>query len=200
MSSDRKFVVQIMTVDNSPAAVQNNKVGGTFAWRFEDDNFFSTEAAIGSFTSAQAPYALTSASEGNTGVFIYWDAIKAATPSFQSNVGQIAAGDVYQFKIAHDFVNADVDVFDAGDSNTLHQLVECSGRGTCDSAAGKCRCQPGYSGEACQRSEFGGGSTGGSGGARSALALTHPSLVSPQRSARTRAAATARARRRCALP
>lgn len=147
LKSDRKFIVQIMTVDPSPTS----QTYGTFAWRFEDDNFFSTEATIGSFMSAQAPYTLSNSDVQSTGVFIYWDDIKGATPAFTSVPGQIAEGDIYEFKIAHDFVNTEVGVFDSYDGNTAHQLVECSGRGTCDSAAGKCRCLPGYSGEACQR-------------------------------------------------
>lgn len=35
--------------------------------------------------------------------------------------------------------------------NTLHQMVQCSGRGNCNSGTGRCECFVGYSGEACQR-------------------------------------------------
>ena len=148
LKSDRKFIVQIMTVDASPSSLSY----GTFAWRFEDDNFFSQEAPIGSYLTAQAPYPLTSTSLMSSGVFIYWDDIKDATPSFKTTAGAIAAGDIYEFTISQDFVNKEVGSYESSDVNSLHQLVECSGRGTCDAASGKCRCLAGYTGEACHRS------------------------------------------------
>lgn len=39
-----------------------------------------------------------------------------------------------------------------GSSPVTHSaILECSGVGTCDTKTGKCQCQPGYTGEACQR-------------------------------------------------
>ena len=35
-----------------------------------------------------------------------------------------------------------------------HFYMECSGKGECDRAAGKCVCFSGYTGAACQRSEY----------------------------------------------
>ncbi|KAL3663343.1 hypothetical protein V7S43_011749 [Phytophthora oleae] len=38
-------------------------------------------------------------------------------------------------------------------TNTAHELVECSNRGTCDYGTGHCACFPGYEGKACERTE-----------------------------------------------
>lgn len=141
--SDRQIIVQIMTTEASPSAPY-----GTFAWRYTDDDYFSPEQQISLYMSATTPYPLT-----GSGVFVYWDPVKDDTESFETSAGQIAAGDLYEFSISQEFVNGEVGIFDSSDSNTMHQLVECSGRGLCDTAAGKCSCLPGYSGEACQRSE-----------------------------------------------
>jgi hypothetical protein len=37
--------------------------------------------------------------------------------------------------------------------NVGHELVECSNRGSCDYATGRCSCFPGYEGKACERTE-----------------------------------------------
>jgi hypothetical protein len=37
------------------------------------------------------------------------------------------------------------------DHNTLHQMEECSGRGTCERSTGQCACAAGYTGDACSR-------------------------------------------------
>jgi hypothetical protein len=63
--------------------------------------------------------------------------------------GKVAAGDRY-------FLNVTANnglAFVAGDGNSAHQYVECSGRGTCDRVAGLCTCVPGYTGDACQRTQ-----------------------------------------------
>lgn len=39
------------------------------------------------------------------------------------------------------------------DHNSLHQLEECSGRGACDRGTGVCACAPGYTGDACSRTD-----------------------------------------------
>lgn len=38
-------------------------------------------------------------------------------------------------------------------TQTAHRLAECSGRGTCDRGTGLCKCQAGFSGDACQRKD-----------------------------------------------
>ncbi|CAN0214803.1 unnamed protein product, partial [Ectocarpus fasciculatus] len=37
-------------------------------------------------------------------------------------------------------------------TDTAHGVVECSNRGECDRAAGRCKCMTGFSGAACERS------------------------------------------------
>jgi hypothetical protein len=142
---DQKFVVRIMTtsaVANSPVAPY-----GTFAWRFEEDEYYQPEDEIGLYSSPTKSYALSKSSDMSTGVYIYWDPRKGNTPTFETEAGEIAAGDTYEFTL---FYN-EGDAFEGSDSNTAHQLIECSGRGTCDYESGKCGCLVGYTGEACQR-------------------------------------------------
>lgn len=148
---DQSFVVEIMslTVDdnvdkNDPTV---DKVHGTFSWRFEEDDFFQPEADITQYVSSTGGYSLSKEDGPQTGVYIYWDATKGATESFVTHIGEIAVGDRYSFTL---FWN-DGESFDVTDANTAHQMVECSGRGKCDTVTGKCQCLPGYSGEACQR-------------------------------------------------
>jgi hypothetical protein len=142
---DQKFVVRIMTtsaVANAPVAPY-----GTFAWRFEEDEYYQPEDEIGLYSSPTKSYALSKSSDMSTGVYIYWDPRKGNTPTFETEAGEIAAGDTYEFTL---FYN-EGDAFEGSDSNTAHQLIECSGRGTCDYESGKCGCLVGYTGEACQR-------------------------------------------------
>lgn len=83
----------------------------------------------------------------STGVYVYWDPMKGNTPDFTEEWGQINSGDMYSFTLSYN----DGDSFDGSDSNSAHQLIECSGRGVCDNVAGACACMTGYTGVACQR-------------------------------------------------
>lgn len=77
-----------------------------------------------------------------TGVQIYLDLRDASvTPA------DLSAGDLYFFNVTANGGATYVD----GDWNSLHQPVECSGRGRCDTETGKCACDEGFSGEACSR-------------------------------------------------
>jgi EGF-like domain len=43
----------------------------------------------------------------------------------------------------------------SADNGEAHFYAECSGKGSCNRATGECECAVGYTGAACQRSEFG---------------------------------------------
>jgi hypothetical protein len=144
---DQKFWIEIMTVTHE-AGVPVPPYG-TFAWRFDEDEYFQPESDIGLYTTSQKSFTLSKTNDVNvtTGVYIFWDPQKGNSPSFFENLGQIQAGDTYSFTLSYN----EGDSFDGSDSNTAHQLIECSGRGSCDNTAGKCMCLPGYTGVACQR-------------------------------------------------
>lgn len=44
------------------------------------------------------------------------------------------------------------EIFEAN-NDEAHFYVECSGKGACNRASGECKCLPGYTGSACQRSK-----------------------------------------------
>jgi len=144
LRSDMNFIVRVLAIDSID--------GPKFAWKLDTDDFFvGGEQKAREFASSASAYALKTAAGDYTGVFVHWDNTQHGTADFLTTPGEIAVGDEYTFTLAvENTVKADT-VVDLGDSNTLHQLVECSGRGSCDSALGKCTCLPGYTGEACQR-------------------------------------------------
>jgi hypothetical protein len=149
---DQKFVVKVMSADYS-----TNKA--TFAWKLDEDEYFGTEttfslngANMDYTTPETARHLVRKDAAGNTvfetGVFVFFDAyLNGQTGFLVAGKKQLVAGDVYSFSLSW---NDQID-FTAGDSNTAHQEIECSGRGTCDYASGKCKCADGYTGEACQR-------------------------------------------------
>lgn len=146
----QKFVVRISTVTAPGVAPY-----GTFAWRFIEDEYYSPELEIGQYTGSNSMLELASGSPSiNTGVYIYWDNVKNAATAGAADDFKLslllAPGDTYEFTLD---VN-EGETFNPADSNSAHQLVECSGRGTCDADSGKCSCLAGYMGEACQRSEY----------------------------------------------
>ena len=106
-------------------------------------------AQIGDYMTSQKSFTLSKSNDMSTGVYVFWDPKKGNTPSFveMGNFGQIAPGDMYSFTLSYN----EGDSFDGSDSNSAHQLVECSGRGICDNTQGACVCLPGYTGVACQR-------------------------------------------------
>lgn len=143
---DQTFVVRIQSVDTSDGTVI-----GRFAWRFEEDDAFEYETTIYSSTDdTTARELMKTGTDGRpiaTGVSVFWDATLKGTTAF---AGEIAVGDEYRFTLPY---NEGI-TFDESDSNTAHLEVECSGRGSCDGATGKCKCQKGYTGSACERSEW----------------------------------------------
>jgi len=145
--SDMNFVVQIMTSESS-----NGAVAHSFAWRYDTDDYFQPQQSVESYINSNNLLPLVDPTNGPTGVYIYFDPIKLNTPDMTVSATEMAKGDVYTFTLHVESAVSTASALDMGDSNTLHQLLECSGRGSCDSDSGKCTCLPGYTGEACQRS------------------------------------------------
>jgi len=120
----------------------NDVAGGDptkFTWRTDDQEFFNTPIDVTASTSADS-YATAVELNVNgvtSGVRVWFDL----------SVGTANVDDVYTFTVTP---NAGVDR-QLDDANTVHQEIECSGRGLCDSSSGRCQCFDGYSGEACQR-------------------------------------------------
>jgi hypothetical protein len=153
MRRDQKFIVKVMSVDWTSGAEK-----ATFTWKYDEDEYFGPESSLDLRSSATTGFSnanlspefalhLGTAAKAS-GVFVYFDATAGGDSGWGSSTdSHIAAGDVYSFTLQW---NDQVD-FDQSDSNTAHQWTECSGRGTCDYASGKCKCIDGYTGEACQR-------------------------------------------------
>lgn len=149
LKRSQKFVVRISTVlvdSNGPASPY-----GTFAWRFVEDEYYSQELNIETYVGSDKMLELSSGGV-STGVYVYWDKEKGSQDGDADNFFKTAllgAGDIYEFTLNWN----EGQTFDSSDSNSAHQLMECSGRGRCDADSGKCLCLAGYMGEACQRSE-----------------------------------------------
>lgn len=134
---DQGFSVRIMTIANQANGY------GTFTWKFDEDEYYHDETKIADSTTEGTARALVSGAVG-TGVFVYFDATLKGT----TDLTQLAAGDTYYFTLSYN----DGISFDEADSNTAHQEIECSGQGSCDSGTGKCSCNKGFTGSACERS------------------------------------------------
>jgi hypothetical protein len=189
-------------------------VWGSFSWKFAGDALFQPEASLASCASEASARALVYADSAggtaNTGVFVWWDAAAAGAAL---SLGEVAAGDAYSFTLGYDYGAA----FDEANSNSAHQLAECSSRGACDRASGTCTCLDGYTGQACERSACAeGGALRGAAGwgllSTAGHAAAHTRRAAPRRAAPRRplpafsqprapprAAATASASRRAAL-
>ncbi len=153
LKRSQRFIVRISSVVPASAHVSPY---GTFAWRFNEDEYYSTEYAISDYLGPTTALELKQTVNGapmSSGVYIYWNNVKGsvsgAADDFVQTPGLLAAGDTYTFTLNWN----EGETFDSSNSNSAHQLIECSGRGTCEYSSGRCACLAGYSGEACQRSE-----------------------------------------------
>ena len=149
LMKDVNFVVKVMSVAASTPF-------GTFTWKFDTDEYYEPESNVGGANTESLGRGLNKVNlntgvaldTAQTGVFVWWD---ASATGYGSSFA-LAVGDVYTFTLTS---HGNIDFLEA-DSNTAHQEAECSGRGSCDASSGKCLCLSGYTGEACQRSEWGG--------------------------------------------
>jgi hypothetical protein len=81
----------------------------------------------------------------NTGIYIW--AGDSADNLLGAGANMMEEGNVYSFTFDYQEGRA----YEYGEANLAHQEVECSGRGSCDHASGRCQCEGGFTGEACQR-------------------------------------------------
>lgn len=119
-----------------------------FSWKRDSDDVYSQPVDITTTQASTADnaYELKHLEGGSliaTGVRVYFTVT-------QGTADELDVGDVFEFIANH---NNGID-WDKSDDNTVHQEVECSGRGLCNSGTGRCTCFTGYSGEACQRSKL----------------------------------------------
>ena len=146
--ADAAVVVEVMSTSADPS------VRGSFTWKFVGDVVYQAESPIAASASEGSARALLYADAAggmaNTGLFVWWDATAAGTAL---SLSEVALGDTYSFTLAYN----DGASFSEADGNSAHQITECSSRGACDRASGACACLTGYTGQACERSEEGGG-------------------------------------------
>lgn len=139
LPSDTGMDLRVVSVDT----VGNNI---KFQWKTSSQkNYYSENTAIVSpalYTTRAT--ALHIRPDVDSGLYIYFNVVAADLVA-----GKVAAGDRYFLNVT---ANNGV-AFVAGDGNSAHQNIECSGRGTCDRLVGACSCVAGYTGDACQRTQ-----------------------------------------------
>jgi hypothetical protein len=132
--------VQVVSVDSATGI-------GKFSWKLNTEKTFNKEetfTAGGANAERKSAYHIRPLDASNTpqdtGLYIYFDLPSAPTAG-------IYAKDFYYLNVTRN----EGMKFASDDLNTAHGFVECAGRGTCDRAAGVCKCVDGYDGDACQR-------------------------------------------------
>lgn len=142
--SDVTIHVKVMSVSSDPNII------GSFAWKLEEDVYFQQETNIASSTTEGTARGLTymmGSTAVNTGLYIFFEGTLKGGKSLLQADSEVNLNDYYTFTLSYN----DGSNFDLGDANTAHQEKECSGRGRCDQASGKCECHVGYTGIACER-------------------------------------------------
>ena len=148
LGETKNFQVRISKAE----ALTGNNEAVEFQWKLDEHDaysapqtFASTDgaAALTVACTATAPCELINNGDNTakTGIYIY---------TASSSVGDFTTleeGNMYAFTYDHQEGRA----YEYGNAANSHQQIECSGRGACDAATGRCGCFDGFSGEACQR-------------------------------------------------
>jgi len=123
----------------------------TFVWKYAADSIYSNAITFATRALSAQPGATTDillldppqalgAYPGNgqteTGIRVWFSSANAVSP-----------GDIFTITASRPSGGHWI----GSNDNTVHQMTECSGRGMCDAASGKCKCFSAYGGEACQR-------------------------------------------------
>jgi hypothetical protein len=139
-TESRSFVVRMLKSGNAVS----------YQWKYDTDTAFG------------APVQVTADDTGSTwacGVDAPCELTKTGSSALSTGVYLIFAeiapggGNGYEWGNTYTFTYnyQEGRKYFSGNSDSAHQEVECSGRGLCDRATGRCGCFDGFNGEACQR-------------------------------------------------
>jgi len=122
-----------------------------YQWKLDEHDAYSAPvelatwdgSALTTTCTATSPCELVNNGDNTatTGIYVYSDS------SADTEFTALEEGNVFAFSYDHQEGRA----YEYGNSANAHQQIECSGRGACDAASGRCSCFDGFSGEACQR-------------------------------------------------
>jgi len=125
---------------------------GTFVWKYAADSIYSNEIAFATrlINGAVGPTTDVMLLDPPQTLLAY---PQATNPQTETGIrvyfvtGVPSVGDIFTITVSRPSGGHWI----AGNDNTVHQMTECSARGLCDAASGKCKCFSAYGGEACQR-------------------------------------------------
>ena len=146
LNRDTGLDVKIVSVNNAGASSSL-----IFQWKLNTEKTFNQEQTLtynngaGAYLTQAAAYHVRpnlGAGAVDSGLYLWFDltATDFSTPT-------VYAGDRYYLNVTFNEGKA----VHPHDGNTVHPLIECSSRGTCDRTVGSCSCTTGYTGDACQR-------------------------------------------------
>jgi len=141
---DFNFEVEVVSYDNSASPypmVFKYKRDVDKLWSQPQTVNLATETELGSSqANALEMYTKVNGRNRRTGIYIYF--------LEQSTIVDVPeAGDKWYGNVTHNSGNR----FMPGNGNTAHQLIECSGRGSCERGSGSCQCFDGFTGDSCGR-------------------------------------------------
>ena len=146
LNRDLGLDVKIVSITNAGASSSL-----VFQWKLNTEKTFNSENTLsynngaGAYLSPSSAYHVRpnlGAGATDSGLYLYFD---LTTNDFSTPT--VYPGDRYFLNVSFNEGKA----VRYNDDNTVHPLMECSGRGTCDRVAGTCACTTGYTGDACQR-------------------------------------------------